>query len=156
MTVGPLVCAAALLLLARIGPHASYVRDVLPGVLVLGLGLSLTVAPLTATALGSVEDRYAGVASGVNNAVARAAGLLAVAVLPLAAGLGGGSLTDPVALSHTYRIAMLICVGLLVAGALVAVALVPGRRARREPEPKPPSPVRVHCSVGAPPLHPRS
>ena len=160
MTAGPLVAAAALLLLSRIGPHASYVRDVLPGVVLLGLGLSLTVAPLTATALGSVEDRYAGVASGVNNAVARAAGLLAVAVLPLAAGLGSGSLTDPVALAHTYRIAMLICVGLLVAGALVAVALVPGRKtgreSGRESGREAPSPVRVHCSVAAPPLHPRS
>jgi EmrB/QacA subfamily drug resistance transporter len=167
MTAGPLVCAVGLLLLARIGPNASYLRDVLPGVLVLGLGLSLTVAPLTATALGSVEDRYAGVASGVNNAVARAAGLLAVAVLPLAAGLDGGNLTDPAALAPTYRTAMLICVGLLVAGAGFAAVLVPGRQPRkaepspgREPEPGvpttgPPTKHLVHCSIAAPPLQPR-
>src|SRR3989440_7916281 len=117
MTVGPIVCALALLLFSRIGPHASYVRAVLPGVVLLGLGLSLTVAPLTATALGSVDERHAGVASGVNNAVARAAGLLAVAVLPLAAGLGTGSLTDPATLGPTYRMAMLLCVGLLLAAA---------------------------------------
>jgi len=152
MTAGPLVVAAGLVLLSRVGADATYLVDVLPGVVLLGLGLSLTVAPLTSTALGSVEDRYAGVASGVNNAVARAAGLLSVAVLPLAAGLGRGNLTDPAALAPTYKIAMLICVGLLVAGALVSAALIPGRKPAR----KAPSPVRVHCSVGAPPLHPRS
>ena len=169
MTVGPLVCAAALLLFSRIGPHASYPRDVLPAVLLLGLGLSLTVAPLTATALGALDDRYAGVASGVNNAVARAAGLLAVAVLPLAAGLGTGSLTDPAALAPTYHTAMLLCAGLLVLGAGTAFIAVPSRIPRPEPAPaepapaepapaKPeparePEPVRFHCAVAGTPLH---
>ena len=74
MTVGPLMCAVSLVLMSRIGPDASYVQDVLPAVIVLGLGLSLLVAPLTATALGSLDDAHAGIASGVNNAVARAAG----------------------------------------------------------------------------------
>lgn len=83
MTAGPLVAAAGLLLLLRVGAGASYLLDVLPAVVVFGLGLSLTVAPLTATVLDSAEDRHAGVASGVNNAVARAAGLLAVAVIPV-------------------------------------------------------------------------
>lgn len=158
MTLGPLVCAAALLLLARIGPHASYLRTVLPAVVVLGLGLSLTVAPLTATVLGSVHDRHAGIASGVNNAVARAAGLLAVAVLPLAAGLGNGSLTDPRALAPTYRAAMLICGGLLLAAAAVSFTLIPAGRARRAAEPVPEPPRRApryHCGVAGPPLEPR-
>ena len=164
MTLGPLVCAGALLLLARIGAEASYLRTVLPAVLVLGLGLSLTVAPLTATALGALDDRHAGVASGVNNAVARAASLLAVAVLPLAAGLGSGSLTDVAALAPTYRTAMLICAALLLAGAATAFAAIPTvlpTRSGDQPHPTrtPParpagSPVRFHCAIAGPPLHP--
>jgi hypothetical protein len=152
MTVGPLVCAAALVLFARIGPAAPYVSSVLPAVILLGLGLSTTVAPLTATALGSLEDRYAGIASGVNNAVARAAGLLAVATLPLAAGLGTGNLTDPTTLGPVYRTAMLICAGLLLVGAVTALVAVPSRLA-----PKPtvePRRDRYDCAVAGTPLHP--
>ncbi|MDQ0377866.1 MFS transporter [Amycolatopsis thermophila] len=150
MTVGPIVCAVALVLLSRISAHPDYLTDVLPAVIVLGLGLSLTVAPLTATALGSLDDRYAGIASGANNAIARTAGLLAVAVLPLVAGIGTGSLTDPVALAPAYRMAMLVCAGLLLAGALIAFAFVPGRV-----KPAPRSPVKVHCAVAGTPLHPK-
>jgi hypothetical protein len=150
----------ALLLLSRIGPNASYVRWVLPAVVILGVGLSLTVAPLTATALGSVDERYAGVASGVNNAVARAAGLLSVAVLPLAAGLGTGSLTDPATLAPTYRMSMHLCVGLLLAGGVIAAIAIPTRLAAPErpaeapAEPAPTSPARFHCAVAGTPLHP--
>lgn len=165
MTVGPLVCAGALLLLARVAGGASYARDVLPGVLLLGAGLALTVAPLTSTALASAEARFAGVASGVNNAVARAAGLLAVAGLPLAAGMSG-SLTEPAVLGARFGVAMGICAGLLTAGAGLAWATIPAKpvRAGAERGPERPvasrraatSPVRVHCAVAGPPLHPRS
>jgi predicted MFS family arabinose efflux permease len=127
MTVGPLVCAAALLLFAGIGSDAPYASRVLPGVIVFGLGLTLLVAPLTSTALGSLDDAHAGIASGVNNAVARAASLLAVAVLPLAAGIGGGSLTNPSDLHPTYRNAMLISAALLVLGGVLAFFFVPTR-----------------------------
>jgi hypothetical protein len=161
LTIGPCVCAGALLLLARIGAHASYLRDVLPAVALLGLGLSATVAPLTATALGSLDERHAGIASGVNNAVARAAGLLSVAVLPLAAGLGSGSLMDPATLAPTYRTAMLLCAGLLLGGAATAFVGIPARSvgepiAGRTP-PAPPSrtPIRFHCAIAGTPLHPR-
>ena len=133
MTLGPALCAGALLVLARVGPHASYAWNVLPGVLLLGAGLSLTVAPLTATVLGSVEERHAGIASGVNNAVARAAGLLAVAVLPLAGGLGRGNLTDPRALDPVFRRAMVECAVLLLAGAVVSFTLLPARTGGRTP-----------------------
>ena len=153
MTVGPAVCAGALVLLSGVGPDARYLQDVLPAVLILGLGLSLTVAPLTATALGALDEHHAGIASGVNNAVARTAGLLAVAVLPLAAGLGAGSLTDPGDLGAVYRTAMLICAGLLVAGAVTALLMIPAM-----PEPRaarPASPVRTHCAIAGTPLHPR-
>ncbi|MFI5494473.1 DHA2 family efflux MFS transporter permease subunit [Actinoplanes sp. NPDC051859] len=127
MTVGPLICAGALIWMSRIDASASYLTDVLPPVIVFGLGLSLLVAPLTATALGALDDAHAGIASGVNNAVARAAGLLAVAVLPLAAGIGTGDLTDPTALAPTYRTAMLIGAGLMVGGSILAVTMVPRR-----------------------------
>jgi EmrB/QacA subfamily drug resistance transporter len=81
MAGGPLVAAAGLLLLARVGGKADYVTTVLPGIVVFGLGLSATVAPLTAAVLGSVEQGHSGVASGINNMVARVAGLLAIAAL---------------------------------------------------------------------------
>jgi EmrB/QacA subfamily drug resistance transporter len=81
MTVGPLVAAAGLLLLSRTGPAARYLTQILPGVLVFGLGLAATVAPLTAAVLSSVESGHSGVASGVNNAVARVASLVAIAAI---------------------------------------------------------------------------
>ncbi|MGY4643963.1 MFS transporter [Cellulomonas sp. URHB0016] len=124
MTVGPLVCAVGAAMLSTVGADAPYVTDVLPGVLVFGLGLSATVAPLTTTALAAAPDRLAGVASGVNNAVARIAGLLAVAVLPLVAGVGS-SLTDPATLGPAYQVALLVCAGLLVGGGLVSWFTVP-------------------------------
>jgi EmrB/QacA subfamily drug resistance transporter len=167
MTIGPLVCAVALVLLSMVGEHASYWRHVLPAVVVFGLGLSLLVAPLTATALGSLDDAHAGIASGVNNAVARAAGLLSVAVLPLAAGIGAGSLTDPADLHPTYRNAMLISAGLMVVGAVLAALFIPSRLPAHtppaaQPEPEPVSravggsPVRSFCDPAAPPVHPRN
>ncbi|HEY0804661.1 MAG TPA: DHA2 family efflux MFS transporter permease subunit, partial [Pseudonocardiaceae bacterium] len=146
MTVGPILAAGSLVLFTRIGAHASYLTSVLPAVLLLGLGLSLTIAPLTATALGAVDDKHAGVASGVNNAVARAAGLLAVAVLPLAAGLGAGSLTNPVDLGPTYRTAMLIGAGILIVGAVIALVAIPKVIA------KPGGAVQAHCAVSGPPM----
>jgi EmrB/QacA subfamily drug resistance transporter len=80
MCIGPIVGGIGLMLLTRVGSAPSYVGDVLPGVLVFGLGLSATVAPLTATALNSVAENRVGVASGINNAVSRIAGVLAIAV----------------------------------------------------------------------------
>ncbi len=128
MALGPLVCAAGVLLMLRIGPGSGsgsgYLLDVLPGVLVLGLGLALVVAPLTATALAAADAEHAGLASGVNNAVARAAGLLAVAVLPAVAGLGGDSWTDPAAFADGFGTCVLIIAGLLVAGGLLAAVTI--------------------------------
>ncbi|MFI2755081.1 DHA2 family efflux MFS transporter permease subunit [Cellulomonas sp. P22] len=132
MSLGPLGCAAGVLWLARIGPDAPYATAVLPGVIVLGLGLSLTVAPLTSTALGAAPDHLAGVASGVNNAVARIASLLAVAVLPLVAGVGA-SLNDAATLAPANRTAMLVCAGLMVAGGVVSLVGVPSSVAAVRP-----------------------
>ncbi len=124
MTLGPLVCAGGVLLLRPVGPAASYAVDVLPGALVFGLGLSLTVAPLTATVLAAAPPRFTGTASGVNNAVARTAGLLAVAVLPLVAGISGDDYRDPVAFADGFRVAMAVAAGLLVVGAALAYGAV--------------------------------
>ena len=83
MTVGPLVMALGTLLLLGVGEDVNYWTQVLPGLTIFGLGLALMVAPLTATVLASAADEHAGIASGVNNAVARAGSLLAVAALPV-------------------------------------------------------------------------
>jgi EmrB/QacA subfamily drug resistance transporter len=120
MTFGPLIVAVALLLMLRIGPGSSYLLDILPAVIILGLGLSLTVAPLTAAVLAAAESRHAGVASGVNNAVARTAGLLAVAVLPIVMGLSGDDYQRPVPLAHGFHIAMSWCAGLVALSAVIA------------------------------------
>jgi EmrB/QacA subfamily drug resistance transporter len=156
MTAGPLVAAAGLLLLLRVGPGASWAADVLPAVAVFGAGLALTVAPLTATVLGSAPDRYAGAASGVNNAVARAAGLLSVAVVPGLAGIAGADYTDPAAFGAGFRTAMLISAGLLAAAAAVSFALVRPSAVDPDAPPRQRVPVeRCHaCAVSAPTAHP--
>jgi MFS family permease len=124
MSLGPLVCAGSLVLMLRIGPGADYVQDVLPAVVVLGLGLALLVAPLTATVLAAADAEHAGVASGVNNAVARAAGLMAVAALPVVAGLSGDSYTNPVQFNAGFRVALTVAAALLVLAAAVAAATI--------------------------------
>jgi EmrB/QacA subfamily drug resistance transporter len=125
MTVGPLVAAVGIALLSGVGTGTTYLTGVLPGIVVFGLGLTLTVAPLTATALAAAPDHLAGVASATNNAVSRVAGLLAVAALPLVAGVGAG-LSDPDVLADAHPVAMLTCAGLLAAGAVVSAIGVPG------------------------------
>ncbi|HEX6518533.1 MAG TPA: MFS transporter [Streptosporangiaceae bacterium] len=124
MAIGCLLCAASLLLATRIGPDASYLTDVLPTVVLFGLGLSATVAPLTATVLASADVRLAGVASGVNNAVARAAGLLAVAGLPLAVRLTGAAYREPALLNSGFREAMVICACLLAAASVLSAVTI--------------------------------
>jgi EmrB/QacA subfamily drug resistance transporter len=124
LTVGPVVAAAGLLLLRGVKPGASYWVDVLPGVVLFGLGLTLVVAPLTTSVLAAVADRFAGVASGFNNAASRAGGLLAVAALPLLVGLSGTGYEQKAALTVAFRGAMLWCAGLLLLGAAIAGLLV--------------------------------
>jgi EmrB/QacA subfamily drug resistance transporter len=120
MAVGPLVIAAGLSLLSRLNAGDTYLGNVLPGVIVFGLGLTLTVAPLTATVLAAAPARYAGIASGVNNAVSRGAGLLAIAVIPGIAGLTGNAYRDPVAFAGGFGTAMLISAALAGAGGVLA------------------------------------
>ncbi|MFF7377472.1 MFS transporter [Streptomyces massasporeus] len=147
LTVGPLLCAAGMLLMLRVGPGASYVADVLPALVVLGLGLVTLVAPLTATVLGSVSVARAGLASGINNAAARAAGLLAVAALPLLVGMGEEAYREPAAFDTAFDKAMGWCAGALVAGSVIAAAVV----RRPPPDCKRPECLR-HGGVMAPPL----
>ena len=129
MTAGPLLCAAGALLLRGIGPDADYVTDVLPGVVLFGLGLATVVAPLTATVLAAVEDRRSGLASGINNAVARTAGLLAVAVLPAAAGISGADYDVPARFAEGYRTAMLLIAALLALGGMLSALTIRNGRA---------------------------
>ncbi|MDG4815923.1 MFS transporter [Micromonospora sp. WMMD956] len=124
LTIGPVVAALGLLLLRGVSPGASYWTDVLPGVALFGLGLTLVVAPLTASVLAAVADRFAGVASGFNNAASRAGGLLAVAALPLLVGLSGTGYEQTAALTDAFRGAMLWCAGGLLAGAAMAGLLI--------------------------------
>jgi EmrB/QacA subfamily drug resistance transporter len=121
MTVGPLIAAAGLALMARVVPGTTYLDAVLPGVVVFGVGLAITVAPLTSAVLSAVPDTYAGTASGVNNAIARVAGLLAIAVLPVAAGIRAGP-GQP--LGPGYSIAMLITAVVCVIGGITAFATI--------------------------------
>ncbi|TQK52868.1 EmrB/QacA subfamily drug resistance transporter [Streptomyces sp. SLBN-118] len=151
LTVGPLLCAGGILLMLRVGENASYVTDVLPAMLVMGLGMVTLVAPLTATVLASVETARAGLASGINNAAARAAGLLAVAALPLLAGMGPEAYRSATEFGETFRRAMPMCAGVLVLGSLIAWTTVRGPQpadvlARARPQ------CRVNCGVSAPPL----
>ncbi|MDG9673250.1 MFS transporter [Micromonospora sp. DH14] len=134
LAVGPVIAAVGLLLLRGVGPGASYWRDVLPGVLLFGIGLTLVVAPLTASVLAAVQDRFSGVASGFNNAASRAGGLLAVAALPLLVGLSGAGYEQKADLTDAYRAALAWCAGLLLAGAVLALVLV-----HRPPREAPPS-----------------
>ena len=120
MTVGPIVMAVGTLLLLSVGDDVDYWTDVLPGLTIFGLGLALMVAPLTATVLAAAPDEHAGIASGVNNAVARAGSLLAVAALPVAVGLGGEEYADPVAFDAAYRSAIVICAVLLTVGGVIS------------------------------------
>ncbi|MFJ3643961.1 MFS transporter [Streptomyces sp. NPDC090108] len=124
LTVGPLLCAGAMLLMLRVGRDADYLTDVLPALIVMGAGMVTLVAPLTATVLASVDTARAGLASGINNAAARAAGLIAVAALPLLTGMGPEAYRSPTAFGAAFDKAMPICAGVLVLGSVLAFSLV--------------------------------
>src|SRR5665213_206028 len=120
MTVGPVVVGCGLALLSRVTTDSSYVTGVLPAVLLFGLGLAITVAPLTATALSAAPVEHAGLASAVNNDVARIGGLIAVAVLPALSGISGSAYLHPDQLAAGFRTAAVIGGIWCVAGGVVA------------------------------------
>ena len=155
MTVGPLVVAGGLFLLTRATDPGSYWTQVFPAVLLFSFGLAVTVAPLTSTAMGAAPAERSGIASAVNNVVARAAQLLFVAVLPLLAGLTGAAALGPTALASGFRTAMLITGFACAAGGLLAALTI------RNP-PRTPAAVAAaaaqeptwSCGVGCPPTNP--
>ena len=136
--MGPLLVAVGLLMLTGIDPGDAYVASVLPAVVIFGLGIVLVAAPITATVLAAADERHAGVASGINNAVARVASLLAVAVLPLIAGITGQSFYEPSEMTDGFHVAMFACAALAAVGGVIAwltlsddlLAAEPARRRR--------------------------
>ncbi len=154
MTVGPFVAAVGLALLVRVGPAGGYWLTILPAVVVFGLGLSITVAPLTATVLAAAGPEHAGIASAINNDVARAAGLIAVATLPLVAGITGRAALDPHILSAGFRMAMWIAAALVAAGGLLSfltirdISAAADESARSAPDRE----SHLSCPLDAPPL----
>jgi EmrB/QacA subfamily drug resistance transporter len=150
MTVGPLVIATSFLLFTRLESSGDYLTVVLPAVLVFGLGVAINVAPLTATAMSSAPAEHAGVASAVNNDVARAASLIAVAVLPALAGITGQSYLHPAALAHGFKNAALMAAAFCAAGGVLAALTI--RNPSREKSAEPASPSCSHCALEATPL----
>ncbi len=163
MSVGPVVVGAGMVLLRLIGPSGNYLTEVLPGVVVLAAGLVVTVAPLTSTALSSAPVERAGVASAVNNDVARAGGLIAVALLPPIAGLTGSSYLHPLLFAEGFRRAVVIAaVASALGGVLAAILVRNPRRDRGVLGPDAARPGAPCCPLEATPLghsfhaHPRS
>ncbi|PRH76971.1 MFS transporter, partial [Streptomyces solincola] len=150
LTVGCLLAAGGMLLLLRAGPGAVYVRDVLPGMVVLGMGMVALVAPLTATVLAYAPQDRSGIASGVNNAIARAAGLLAVAALPLLTGMGPDAYRQPALFDAAFDRSMVWCAAVFAVAGVLSWALL---RVPAAPEAALPE-CRMHCSLTAPPLDP--
>jgi EmrB/QacA subfamily drug resistance transporter len=124
MTAGILLAGAGFVLMSTIGPGASYAGQVLPAVTVFGLGLSAAVAPLTATVLASADEHHAGIASGVNNAVARTGGLLAVADVPPLVGLVGDAFRRPEVFDPGFRSAMLVSAAMMPVAALITYVTI--------------------------------
>ena len=127
LALGLGVACSGLLALSRASPGDRYLTGVLPGVLLFAFGISFCVAPLTVTMMASVARERAGVASAINNAVSRVAGLLAVATLPLAAGIAGSDYRDPTRFTHGYERALEICA---VSFAVAMVIALVGFRTR--------------------------
>ena len=130
MAVGSLVAGIGILLFIRVKTGTSYLTTTLPALLVFGTGLGLLVAPLTSAALQSLGERKAGIASGVNNAAARLAGLLATASIPVAAGIGGSHEPQGALLASAFVHAMMISAALCGLGAIVAFAMIDGRSSK--------------------------
>jgi EmrB/QacA subfamily drug resistance transporter len=132
MGLGPLIAAAGILLLLRVGMHPSYAQDVLPAMVAFGFGLALTVAPLTATVLADAGQNEAGIASAVNNAVARVAGLLGVSAVGVvvAGTLVGDTFAPNNESVEAFHQVVLICTGLVAAGGIAGgVGIVNPRQA---------------------------
>jgi EmrB/QacA subfamily drug resistance transporter len=122
MGAGPLVAAAGVAALMRLKPGFSYWAELLPPLLLFSVGLSMIVAPLTATVLADADESDSGIASGVNNAVSRVAGLLGIAAIGVAVATSSNNLTE-----HGYRMAMAITAGLIATGGVIGIAGIRNR-----------------------------
>jgi hypothetical protein len=147
-----------MLLMSRIEPGDDYLTGVLPGIVVFGLGLTLVVAPVTATVLAAADSRHSGIASGINNAVARVAGLLAVAVLPIVAGITGDAFYDPDSMADGFRMAMMATAALAALGGLLAWLTIDAEVLHAEADEGGGTPERLGkdhvCALDGPPLRP--
>ena len=152
LTTGPLLIAAGLVLMARIAPGDGYAGSVLPAALVFGVGLTLVVSPITATVLASVSERHSGIASGVNNAVARVASLLAVALLPPIAGLTGHRFFVPQLMTNGFHVAMLVCAGVSVTGGVLAWLTIDNSILESGQASEGSDGIGFSCAVSGPPL----
>ena len=158
LTAGAVLTGAGLLLMARIRPGDSYLAAVLPSLVVFGIGLAALITPITATVLASVDAQHSGIASAVNNAVSRLGQMIAVAVLPLAAGLSGADFADPAKMAAGFPVAMTIAAGTSFAAALLAWTTIsddvlsrPGADTEPVAKELPPS-LQRHCAVAGTPL----
>jgi EmrB/QacA subfamily drug resistance transporter len=142
LVAGCLVCAGASLLAVRIGAHTGYWTVVFPLAVLFGLGLASLIPPLTATAMNSAPDSLAGLASGVNNAVARVAGLLWIAALPPLTGLTGGAYTDPARFQSSFTQISWICAAAFACAAVLAATFITGA-----PRPTPTRPALTQTPV---------
>jgi EmrB/QacA subfamily drug resistance transporter len=158
LTAGAVLTGAGLLLMAQIHPGDTYLAAVLPSLAVFGAGLAALITPITATVLASVDARHSGIASAVNNALSRLGQMIAVAALPLAAGLSGADFNDPAKLAAGFPVAMTTAAGVSFAAALLAwttigddalnqpaVGTTPGAKQLSPP-------VQRHCAVAGTPL----
>jgi EmrB/QacA subfamily drug resistance transporter len=158
LTAGAVLTGAGLLLMARIHPGDSYIAGVLPSLAVFGAGLAALITPITATVLASVDARHSGIASAVNNALSRLGQMIAVAVLPLAAGLSGTDFENPVKLAAGFPVAMTIAAGTSFVAALLAWTTIrddalslPAADTKPGARKLPPS-VQRNCAVAGTPL----
>jgi len=152
MSVGPVVVGAGLAMLTFSTSGTSYAIYVLPAVIVFGLGLAITVAPLTATAMNSAPAQHSGIASAINNDMARFGGLLAVAVLPALAGVTGKAYLHPDMLASGFRTAALISGATCAAGGLLAAFTITNPPRVPRPAGVPAPEECLHCGLEAPPL----
>jgi EmrB/QacA subfamily drug resistance transporter len=152
MSAGPVVVGAGLAMLTLVTSGSNYVVYVLPAVVVFALGLAITVAPLTATAMSSAPAELSGIASAVNNDVARFGGLLAVAVLPALAGITGTVYLHPDALAAGFRTAALISGATCAAGGVLAAFTITNPERAPRPAGMPAPEECLHCGLDASPL----
>jgi EmrB/QacA subfamily drug resistance transporter len=160
LTIGAVLAGAGLLLMAQIHPGDGYLSGVLPSLIVFGVGLGTLITPITATVLASVDPRHSGIASAVNNALSRLGQMIAVAALPLAAGLSGSAFEVSARMAAGFPVAMTVAAGVSFAAALLAWTTISndvlsrsGTGTRHVPKELPPSLTR-HCPVAGTPLAP--